>query len=143
MLVTRLILPYRPAWPRRSAPAQVALSEPQGELPRPLIDRSHVIQAGNRGRTAPFVGLHRLPDDLGNRCEAQPGLQKLCHRHFVGGVQDNREPRIALERPKGERETGKPFRIRRFELQPARPRQVEPLEGSAPALRIRKRILNW
>ncbi len=41
--------------------AQVALSAPEGERPRPFINGPHIVQAGNRGRTVLFVGVHRLP----------------------------------------------------------------------------------
>ena len=51
-------------------------------------------------------------------------------------------PSAPAQRTEGQREAGKPVRVRRLEVEPPGPREVERRQRRRPPLGIRERVLN-
>src|SRR6185369_5437557 len=116
---------------------------PGRERPGPAVDFPDISKSRKTGDTrgaVQFVGVHGVPDHIGNAGERQPCLEKRRDRHFVGRVQHDREPFGPAQRPERQRQAGKPFRVGTLEIEASGPCQVERRQRRRPAIGIRKRI---
>src|SRR6266446_7392082 len=108
-------------------------------LTRPAIDGMHLGQRRHFGR---LMGLHRALDDVRDRGEAEPALQESLHGDLVRGVEHDGQAPRGHQGPIREPQAGKRVRVWHAELEPPRPGEIERRQPRAPALGVRKGVLD-
>src|SRR2546427_3005431 len=102
-------------------------------LARPLIDCTDLLESCHLDRR---MRIHRLLDDLRNRREADPSLQKTRDRDFVGRVQHHGQAALRLERAIREAQARKRVHVGGGELEPSGVSEIQRRKRSGPALGV-------
>src|SRR3989442_3549582 len=108
-------------------------------LARPLIDCTDLLERCHLDRR---MHIHCSLDDLRNRREADPSLEKTRDRDFVGRVQHHGQAALRLERAIREAQAWKCVDVGRGELEPSGVSEIQRGKRSSPPRGVREPELN-